>query len=331
MSSPTLATAGDTSARPDPIRRVTIFGSTGTVGRHVVAELARTGHLVRAVVRRAESVVAGPDGRAFESDQVERVLVDDRDPESLIRVCCDTDAVFVLVGTHPDQVETECRIVDAAALAGARRVVKMSAPQIEGAPPMAVAERHREIERHLAGTGIEHTNIRPMAFAQNWLRDTFPITHLGQIAGSAGDAPRNYVDASDVAAIAAGLLVSDAPPGRTAIAVSGPEAITYPDVADRITRLTGRTVRYVDLSPDDHRRLLIERAGLPDWLAEHIVDLDALARTVPEHGSNDIERLLGRPPRTFDRFLHDHVDAFSPDRANDTTMPAVQRLGSTRG
>ncbi|MEM9042663.1 MAG: NAD(P)H-binding protein, partial [Actinomycetota bacterium] len=258
---------------------------------------------------------------------VSNEVVDLTDVASLRRISRGADATFVLVGSNPDQVEIECRYIDAAVGADVPRIVKLSAPNLPGQPPMLVAGWHRRIEQHLAATGVEHASIQPMAFHQNWLRNTVTIRRLNMIAGSAGDHVRNYVDAADVAEVAANLLEtpSDLP---QFVPVAGPEVHSYDDVAALLCDVTGRPIRYQDVDPDTHHRMLTKRARLPGWLAEHVVELDTLARTVTERPSDDIPRLLGRTARTLADFLHANASAF--ERTSWHGFLTNRRRGASR-
>lgn len=220
------------------------------------------------------------------------------------------DALFLLVGTSPELVPTELRAVAAAQRAGVRRVIKLSAPEVAAPASVEVANWHRAVEAELAASGLEHCFLRPYAFMQNWLRNTAPITRLGAIVGSAGEAPRNYVDCRDVAAVACELLLSGAPPPAQALTLTGPEAISNRDMAERIGLVAGAPVRYDNLSRQGHYELLRTRARLPEWLARHLVELEELALRVPEPATSSLGALLARHPRTMDEFLHEHRRAF---------------------
>ena len=281
--------------------RFVVYGATGAIGRPLTEILQRRGHTVVAPMRSAPKETPPGD--------VSNEVVDLTDVASLRRISRGADATFVLVGSNPDQVEIECRYIDAAVDADVPRIVKLSAPNLPGQPPMLVAGWHRRIERHLAATGVEHASIQPMAFHQNWLRNTVMIRRFDMITGSAGDHMRNYVDAADVAEVAADLLEtrSDLP---QFVPVAGPEVHSYHDVAALLSDVTGRTIRYENVDADAHHRLLTKRARIPGWLAEHVVELDTLARTITEQPSEDIPRLLGRPGRTLGDFLDANASAF---------------------
>jgi uncharacterized protein YbjT (DUF2867 family) len=271
-------------------------------------QLATHSCIVRGVLRQPPHQLPVP--YQDQPARVSYVVADHSADDQLRRAFAGADALFLLIGTNPNQVQIESRAIDAAKAAGVRRIIKLSAPLIAAPASVEVANWHRTIEAQLAASGLEHCSLRPYAFMQNWLRNTYPITHFGTLTGSASTAPRNYVDCRDVAAVATQLLLSDQPPASPALVLAGPEAITNQEMAERISRITGSPIRYENLSRADHYQLLLSRARLPEWLARHIVELEELAIHIPEQASHTLEALLGRYPRTMDEFLQEHRSLF---------------------
>lgn len=302
-------TVNDALTTPAPRPRlVAVLGCTGTVGAEVMRELADRDCVVRGILRRPDRSCPVPiqDRPA----RVGYVAADHGSVAHLSRAFAGADAIFLLTGTHPGQVQTESGAIEAARRAGVRRVVKMSAPTVAEPASVEVANWHREIEAELAASGLEYCFLRPYSFMQNWLRNAHTIRHAGKIIGSAGSSPRNYVDCRDVASIAVRLLLSEKPPHTDEITLTGPEVVTNQDMAERLSLVTGSKVRYENLSKDEHYHMLSTRAGLPEWLARHVVELEELASRIPERPTDKVQRTLGRYPRTMDEFLQEHRSAF---------------------
>jgi uncharacterized protein YbjT (DUF2867 family) len=289
---------------------IAVLGCTGTVGSEVMRLLAQQPIAVRGVLRKTLANYAVP--LQEHPARVSYVVADHHSSAQLQRAFAGVDALFLLIGTNPDQVAIESRAIDAARQAGVRRIVKLSAPLVEAPAHVEVAEWHRSIEAQLAASGLEHCNLRPYAFMQNLLRNTQSIQHIGTIFGSAGNAPRNYIDCRDVATIACQLLLADQPLSVSAITLTGPESISNAELAARISQVTGCPVGYTNLSRAEHYAMLSTRAKLPAWLARHIVELEELALRIPEHPTDQLAALLGRYPRTLDEFLLEYRSAFMP-------------------
>lgn len=221
------------------------------------------------------------------------------------------DVIFLLTATHPNQVEYEQNVIEAAQKYGIKRIVKLSAPDIQPVELVEVAKWHRTIEAALDRSGIEYCCLRPYAFMQNWERNTFTIRKFGKFFGTMDNAPRNYVDARDVASIATDLLLQEAPLPETAITITGPEAINHYEMAERLSTVTGRTIQYINIPKADLLKNLTKRAKLPLWLAQHIIELDELAVKVPEPASDSTEQYLHKQPRLMNEYLQESKALFA--------------------
>jgi len=226
------------------------------------------------------------------------------------QACLKADVVFLLTATAPNQVETEINIINAAKEVGIKRIVKLSAPIVVPPAKVEVSEWHRQIEEHLDKSEIEFCCLRPHAFMQNWERNLFTIQRFGEIYGAMGDAPRNYVDCRDVAEIAVEKLLSKNTLNKEFISISGPESITYKEFAERLSYVTNRNIKYINLNQSELFNMLIQKAKLPSWLANHIVELDDLAIRNPEPNDDTVERILNRKPRMINAYLQESKQFF---------------------
>jgi uncharacterized protein YbjT (DUF2867 family) len=119
------------------------------------------------------------------------------------------------------------------------------------------------------------------------------------------------IDPRDVGAAAAAVLTSDGHAGCTYV-LTGPEAITYGQVAAELSAATGRAVEYVDLPGEDARRAMVQ-AGLPEFVAEQIVTIFALAQQgAAQEVTATVEELTGRPPHDFRSFAQEWAHLFAP-------------------
>lgn len=240
---------------------------------------------------------------------VEVRYADATDPGSLHTAFKGADQLFLAMANSPAQVELETRVIDIAAEAGIGHIVKISAPAAQPDSPVAISRGHHAVEEHLRACGLTHTILRPYAFMQNLLR-LAPTVARGVILGTTGDAPCNHVDCRDIGDVAAAALTRPDIAGGT-YSLTGPEAVSYPDIASRMSSLSGKQVRYVDLTPDELRDNLIHHAHMPTWLADHVTEIQQLAIARPETPNGTVADILGRPPRTLDAFLHEHQAHFS--------------------
>ncbi|MFI5666287.1 NmrA family NAD(P)-binding protein [Streptomyces sp. NPDC051704] len=282
------------------------MGATGATGNALLHSLLTLGAPVRALTRTPHKPIPGTT--AAHQPPVEVQYADAADPRSLRTAFKGASQLFLAMANSPAQVELETRVIDIAAHTGIGHIVKVSTPAAEPDSPVAISRGHHAIEEHLRASGVAHTVLRPYAFMQNLLR-LAPTVAQGIILGTTGDAPCNYIDCRDIADVAAAALTSPGIAGGT-YTLTGPEAISYPELASRLTTLTGNQVRYVNLAPDELRDHLIRNAHMPTWLADHVTEIQQLAVARPEIPTTTVIDVLGRPPRTLDAFLHEHHAPF---------------------
>ena len=131
----------------------------------------------------------------------------------------------------------------------------------------------------------------------------------GALYVPAGDGRAPFVDVRDIAAVAAHVLAEDGHEERV-YDVTGPEAVSYADVAATFTRVLGREVRYVDVPPEAARQGMVD-AGLPAWMADAVNELNASMKQWRLTGVTDVVRRIGRKePVTVEQFVREHAAAF---------------------
>ncbi|WP_404953427.1 NmrA family NAD(P)-binding protein [Streptomyces sp. 147326] len=282
------------------------MGATGATGNALLHSLLALGAPLRALTRTPHKPIPGVAGAHRPTPEVR--YADATDPHSLHTAFEGASQLFLAMANSPAQAELETRVIDIAADSGVEHIVKVSAPAAEPDSPVAVSRGHHAVEEHLRTLGMKHTILHPYAFMQNLLR-LAPAVAQGALLGAMGEAPCNYVDCRDIGDVAAAALTRPGIAGGT-YTLSGPEAVSHPELARRLAVLTGHRVRYVNLTPDELRDDLIHRAHMPAWLADHVTEIQQLAIARPETPTGTVSHILGRPPRTLDAFLHEHRDHF---------------------
>ncbi|MFD4867554.1 NmrA family NAD(P)-binding protein [Streptomyces sp. NPDC058412] len=285
---------------------IVVMGATGATGNALLHRLLALGTPVRALTRTPHEPIPGVTGA--HRPPLEVRYADARDPHSLRTAFEGASQLFLAMANSPAQVELETRVIDTAADTGIEHLVKISAPAAEPDSPVAISRGHHAVEEHVRALGMKHTLLYPYAFMQNLLR-LAPTVAQGVILGAMGEAPCNYVDCRDIGDVAAAALTRPDIAGG-AYVLTGSEVVSHPELAQRFSTLTGRRVRYVNLAPDELRADLIHRAHMPAWLADHVTEIQELAVARPETPTDTVSRILGRPPRTLDAFLHENRDHF---------------------
>jgi len=289
---------------------IAIIGATGTIGNALLKRLMELGVPVRALTREPDKLRQhiGDAGSG-----VEVCAADANDPESMRRALEGVSQLFLALSNSPRQVEFETLIIQIAVQAGVEHIVKISSPVYDPRSPVTVAGWHGEIELALAESSLKYTVLRPYAFMQNLLKQATPISTQGMFFGCIGDSPSNFVDCRDIADVAAAALTNPEVAGRV-YTLTGARTFTYPQIAEQLTTLLDRPIRFVNLPPEALRSDLIERGHMPPWLAEHVVEIQTMSTVIPETTTYTVERILGRAPRTLEAFLQENISRFQPRR-----------------
>ena len=282
---------------------ILVTGASGTVGKAVLAEVARSGEKHRAMYRSKAEAAKAPAG-------TETVIADFSDQASLAAALRGVASVYLVCSPVRELVQLEGNAIDACEAAGVRRIVLNSAMGA-GDYGKSFPSWHRQVENKLNATKMARCILRPNSFTQNVVTYLAPsIREQGAFYGAmGGDARTSYVDVRDIATIAAKALQGGAHDGKV-YELNGPEALTYKEVAEKISRQTGTVARYVDIPAEAQRRAMLEQ-GMPEWQVTALLELQEYY-TGGQGGSLDgvLEELLGRPARTMDQFLKESAAEF---------------------
>lgn len=281
---------------------ILVTGATGKVGSEAVRVLRQQDVPVRALVRDPQKAQTMAEAGA------ELAVGDFDDPTSLLAAMDGVSSVLLTSpGGEPVQ---ELNVVDAAARAGVEHVVKLTS---KASPDSPVARQcwHAQIEQGLAASGLAHTLMRSNAFMQNTLMVAPSIAKTSSFSSSIGAGRVGMSDARDVGAVAAALVADPTGHAGKTYWLSGPELLTYADVAAVLSRLLGRTVTFQPRSRAEDETEMVS-AGLPQPVAAmNALALSLFADGDAEWLSPDMATLLGRPARSYEQFATDHIAAFT--------------------
>jgi uncharacterized protein YbjT (DUF2867 family) len=285
---------------------ILVIGARSKIGSELIGLLSQLGQDVRALVRAAEGPM--PEG-------VVRVVGDLGHPESLVRAMRGAEKVFLLSSPHRDAVQFHRNAIDAAGAAGVGLVVRSSIIGADADSDAEFVNAHVISDRYLEDSGLDYVVLRPNLFQQNIPESTIPtIDGDGNFYLNAGDARISMTDTRDVAAVASVVLTQ---PGHAGAHydVTGPEALSYADVAERLSAVMGRPINYVDV-PDEAARQALLGFGLDDWFTDALVGLYQDYRRSGPNGyasrvTDTVERITGQPPRSLDGLLSETLKSSS--------------------
>jgi uncharacterized protein YbjT (DUF2867 family) len=285
---------------------ILVIGGTGPTGSEAARHLLRRGEKVRVLTRdraKAEAIPALAGA--------ELAVGDCSKPDPLDGVFEGVEKVYLVPPTDLDWDRMQSALVDAARRAGVRHIVKISAIGVGPDQLSMSLSFHWKGEKEIEASGIPYTHIRGNSFFQNTLFDAQTIKAEGKFYSCVGDARFAKVDTRDIGEIVARVLSEDGHEGQI-YELTGPEALSYDEMARRLTAALGREVESVDMPPDEYAAAL-EAAGYPGWLAKEFADIYGRGFYRDSGGAyttDAVQTLLGRPPRRFDEFAADYADAF---------------------
>lgn len=264
--------------------RMLITGASGRVGGGLATALA--GQVDMRLTGRGPGTVA----------------LDFLDPQTFRPALDGCDSVFLM---RPPQIASGRAFrpfLDAAHAAGVRRIIVLSVKGAENNPILP----HHGVEREVMARGFDWTMLRPADFMQNL--ETVHRNGLrtrSEISVPAGHGQSAFIDVCDVAAVAAKVLLEPGHAGR-GYTLTGPEALSFHKVAEILSEVLGRPIRY---RPPGVLRFIRDRQaeGVPLGMALVMTALYTVQRTGrAAEVTNEVARILGRPPTDFRSYAQSH-------------------------
>ena len=271
-----------------------VTGATGELGGRVARRLADRGIGQRLLVR--------DPGRAPQLEGAEAAtIVGYGDRDSMRAALAGVRTLFLVPAEEAlDRIEQHKTAVDAAIDAGVERIVYMS---FVGASPdntFTLGRHHWATEEHIRARGITFTFPRMSIYM-----DFIPLFagEDGVIRGPAGEGRVAAVLRDDLADVVVGLLSDPAAHDGATYELTGPEALTLAEIAETLTRVGSKPVRFEDETIDEaweSRRV----SGAPDWMIEGwVTSYLAIAGGELDVVTDAVERLAGHPPVRLEDWL----------------------------
>lgn len=265
--------------------RILITGGTGKTGQLVARQLALRGIGTRIAARNPSS----PDQLRFEWN----------DPATHVPALKGIGAVYLVAPTDQTEHLSVMRpFLERAVAQVPGRLVLLSASSLEEGGPMM-----GEVHAWLAAHAPLWTVLRPTWFMQNFTtRHRYSILEEGCLYSATGDGRVPFIDAADIAAVATEALTSSTLACGDHV-LTGPEALTYDEVASAISASIGIPVRHCRLSVSE-LAARYAASGIPSSYALTLAGMDgAIAQGSENRITLEVERITGRPANTFARFL----------------------------
>jgi len=284
---------------------ICITGAGGTVGREVIQQL----ELAKIPFRAAYFSKAKVD--AARAKGIDAVIIDYNQPETLRAAFQGCDQLFLLGPNALNQTQLELNAVEAAKAVGVQHIVKQSVMGAED-EAFSLALLHRPVEKAIEASGMTWTFLRPNSFMQNvvtFMSET--IKTESAFYSASGEAKIAHVDVRDIAAVAVKALTEPTHAGQ-AYTLTGPEALTYDELAQELSAVLGRSIRHISLPPEDLKHGMLAE-GLPEAIADRMLDLERYYREdQASRITHNIQRVAGQEPRRFAQYIRDSASLLQP-------------------
>lgn len=282
------------------MQKVLVTG--GNIGNHVAEMLAQKRLSVRVLVRRLTA------NRRWDGLGIQQVVGDAADLASLAPAFDGVDRFFSVSPLVENLVELGVKTIEAAKKAGVRYIVRSSAMGA-GEKAITMGRMHREVERAVEASGIPYTILQPNTFMQSYSMNAETIRRDSALYMPLGNAKVSLVDVRDIAAVGVVCLIQPGHEGKKYV-VTGGEALSNLDVADKLTRCLGRKIVYADASPIQTEQAM-KKAGMSDWITQVLLELFQFSKAgYAEQVSPAVQQVLQRKPISFDEFLTDNEELF---------------------
>ena len=235
---------------------ILVTGATGLTGSELVRRLSARGVRVRGLVRstaKAALLAALPNVEIVEGDMAR--------PETLSGPLQGVERAMLISSSDAFMQQVQFNFIEAARQAGVKHVVKLSGIMPEIDSPFRFARMHGEIERQLEASGMAYTHLRAGEFFQVYFRQVRSILARGAMVLPMEEARIASIDVGDIAEVAATALTQPGHEGKI-YPLTGPEALTMGEVAEKLSAATGKPIRYINVSPEEAKNANLAN-GMP--------------------------------------------------------------------
>ena len=288
---------------------ILVTGATGTIGAPLVKMLSAAGEQVREVARHPgiRADVAPPGVEVFFGDL--------KRPEAIVPALRGVTSLFV----HPRAVgEAAPQLLRLATEHGVKHVAVLSAINVDEdpawQPSRANGDRNKEVEDAVTGSGLAWVSVRPCSFAVNTIAMWAAQTRRGDVVrGPYAGFADALIHEVDVAAVLARALLDHSLAGQK-ISITGPQSLTHAQMVTTIGEVIGRPLRYDEISPPAAAGAMVAQ-GIPQAFVDAMMARYSREAGEPAPVTDGVEKILGRPARTYADWVADHAAAFQQSPA----------------
>jgi uncharacterized protein YbjT (DUF2867 family) len=280
--------------------KILVTGATGNIGSALVEALKAAGADFVVMTSRPGTTIAGVETRQG----------DFADVQSLKKAFTGIDTLFLLLPLVENKLQLAHNAMAAAKAAGVKHIVRSGGAGADSASAYALPKLQGEIDDVVRGSGIAFTLVQPSTFMQNYVNYQRDAVKAGTIYAADNGQATSFIDTRDIAAVAARVLTEPASHAGKAYLLTGGEALTGAQTAALISQALGKAVTHVSISTEAAVATM-NQGGMPPFIINVMDSLNKVVSAGYTAGvTDDVEKVLGRKPRTFAAFVSDNTDVW---------------------
>lgn len=281
--------------------KILVTGATGNTGSLLVPKLVNTNANVRVFVRDSEKA------ESFRKIGAEVVTGDLDVEESIVPAVKGIDKIYLLTWNGPTQLQQVKNVLNAVKKTGGNpHIIRHSM----WGPESRIIKQGLEAEELIKSSGLRWTILKPTFYMQNLMMAAGTISSDGVIYWDMGQGKLGMIDVRDIAEAAYSAITTEGHEGKSYI-LTGPQAISFNEIAAIFSKKLGKEVKYMNVPGEASRQAMVGM-GIPEWIADGYVELsEGFSNNFAASATDNIEKLTGRPARSFEQFADDYLTVFA--------------------
>ena len=283
---------------------ILLTGATGKTGSATAIELSNLKVPFRALIRSEEK------RDEIEALGGEVIIGSAENRETIDQAMMGIEKLLIILPNCENQLEMEMQLVDSAKAEGVKQIVYMSSVEADEECTSPIPKLHWDTEVYIKDSGLQWTMIKPNFYMQNFIGSAKTIVEQNKFFLPMSDGKTGMIDTRDVGKVIAKVLSEEGHEGQS-YQITGPETLSFYNVAEKFSSVLKREVLYVDMPMDAYKNILSQFLT-NQWHLDSVIDLFAgIAEGGIEYKTDTFEELIGTPPRSLEDFIEEHRSLYT--------------------
>ena len=283
---------------------ILLTGATGKTGSATATELSNLKVPFRALIRSEEK------RDEIEALGGEVIIGSAENRETIDQAMMGIEKLLIILPNCENQLEMEMQLVDSAKAEGVKQIVYMSSVEADEECTSPIPKLHWDTEVYIKDSGLQWTMIKPNFYMQNFIGSAKTIVEQNKFFLPMSDGKTGMIDTRDVGKVIAKVLSEEGHEGQS-YQITGPEILSFYNVAEKFSSVLKREVLYVDMPMDAYKNILSQFLT-NQWHLDSVIDLFAgIAEGGIEYNTDTFEELIGTPPRSLEDFIEEHRNLYT--------------------